>query len=208
MGASTRRGAAPALRTPRRRAIDDTRQQQMLKEVSEIFFRDGFTGVGVDELSQRLRCSKATLYGLAGSKEQLVLRVTKRFFAQSAADIERIVAEERDPRILIQRYLEGVGAAMSSMSLKFYTDMVGYAPTAQVYSDNATAAAKRVSQLIAQGVEAGYFRPVHGVFASQLVALAIEGIHSGELLRGTDLTAGQAFSELGDLILNGLRSDQ
>lgn len=95
---------------------------------------------------------------------------------------------------------------MSSMSPRFYEDMVAYEPTAQAYSANAAVAAKRVRELIADGVEAGYFRPVHGVFASQLVALAIEGIHSGELLRGTGMSAGMAFSELGDLILNGLQS--
>jgi AcrR family transcriptional regulator len=199
-----RRPSAPVLRTPRRRTIDDSRQQELLQGIAEIFFKDGFTGVGVDELSQRLRCSKATLYALAGSKEQLVLRVTKRFFAASAAEIERAVADDEDPRKLIQRYLVGVGEAMSSMSPRFYEDMVAYEPTARVYSDNAAAAAKRVRQFISQGVTAGYFRPVHGVFAAQLVALAIEGIHSGELLSGTGMSAGEAFSELGDLIVNGL----
>lgn len=203
---TSRRNLGSAIRTPRRRAVDTTRQDELLREVSEIFFSEGFTAVGVDELSRRLHCSKATLYSIAGSKEQLVLRVTKRFFASSAAEIERIVSEEADRRLLIQRYLVGVGEAMSSMSPRFYEDMVGYEPTARVYSDNAAVAAKRVRELIADGVQAGHFRPVHGVFASQLVALAIEGIHSGELLRGTGMTAGQAFSELGDLILNGLNA--
>lgn len=203
---SVNRYGTPALRTPRRRAVNNARQEGLLRDLAEIFFREGFTGVGVDELSQRLRCSKATLYAIAGSKEQLVLRITKRFFASSAAEIEATVAEERDSKKSIQRYLEGVGDAMASMSPRFYEDMVSYQPTAEVYSANAAMAAKRVREFIASGVEAGYFRQVHGVFASQLVALAIEGIHSGQLLEGTDMTPGQAFSELGDLVMNGLLS--
>lgn len=194
----------PALRTPRRRTVDNSRQERLLNEVAEIFFQEGFTGVGVDDLSSRLRCSKATLYAVAGSKEQLVLRVTKRFFASSAAKIEEAIATETDPGKLITSYLEGVGDAMGSMSTRFYEDMVSYQPTADVYSANASRATERVRGFIAAGVEDGSFRPVDGVFASQLVALAIEGIHSGQLIHATGMTAGEAFSELGDLILNGL----
>jgi AcrR family transcriptional regulator len=206
MTSAANRLGTPAIRTPRRRTVDNARQEQLLSDISEIFFREGFTSVGVDDLSQRLRCSKATLYAIAGSKEQLVLRITKRFFASSASKIEQVIADEPDSRKLIQRYLEGVGEAMESMSPRFYEDMVSYQPTADVYSDNAATAAKRVREFIAVGVKDGYFRQVHGVFAAQLVALAIEGIHSGQLLKGTDMSAGQAFSELGDLILNGLQS--
>lgn len=200
------RVGSSAIRTPRRRSVDNGRQEELLRDVAEIFFREGFTSVGVDDLSKRLRCSKATLYAIAGSKEQLVLRITKRFFASSAAKIEEAIAVENDSRKLIQRYLEGVGEAMGSMSPRFYEDMISYKPTADVYSDNAATATKRVREFIAAGVEDGYFRQVHGVFAAQLVGLAIEGIHSGQLLEGSDLTPGQAFSELGDLILNGLQT--
>lgn len=202
------RANARVVLTPRRRSVDSSRQEELLRDVAEIFFREGFTGVGVDELSQRLKCSKATLYAVAGSKEQLVLRITKRFFASSAAKIEAVVGEERDAKRHIQTYLGGVGEAMSSMSTRFYEDMVSFQPTAEVYSLNAARAAERVCEFIADGVEAGYFRQVHGVFASQLVALAIEGILSGQLLEGTDMSAGQAFSELGDLVLNGLLSSE
>lgn len=205
MGASTPRSARP-LRTPRRRVVDESRQQQLLDEVAGIFFEDGFTGVGVDDLARRLHCSKATLYGLAGSKEQLVMRITKRFFARSAAEIERAVGDESDPRRLVESYLEGIGTAMSSTSPRFHADMVAYPPTAEVYAHSASVAAQRVRQMIDQGVAGGHFRAVHGVFASQLVAMAIEGIHSGELLRDTGLSAGEAFTELSKLLLNGLQS--
>jgi hypothetical protein len=45
---------------------------------------------------------------------------------------------------------------------------------------------------------------VDGRFAAQLVALAIDGIQSGELLDSTGLSSGDAFTELGDLLLHGL----
>jgi AcrR family transcriptional regulator len=41
----------------------------LLDEVEELLLAEGFTAVSMDEVAQRLRCSKATLYSVAGSKE-------------------------------------------------------------------------------------------------------------------------------------------
>ncbi|MFJ9375046.1 hypothetical protein [Streptomyces sp. NPDC101455] len=40
------------------------------------------------------------------------------------------------------------------------------------------------------------------------VAVTIDAVQSGALLETTGLTAGDAFSELGDLLLDGLSSGQ
>jgi hypothetical protein len=45
---------------------------------------------------------------------------------------------------------------------------------------------------------------VNGPFAAQVVAITIDAVQSGELLRTTGLSAGDAFAELGNLILDGL----
>jgi len=39
-----------------------------------------------------LRCSKSTLYTLAGSKEQLVRAATVEFFRQATDEVERLVS--------------------------------------------------------------------------------------------------------------------
>ncbi|MET7540314.1 hypothetical protein [Streptomyces sp. NPDC005507] len=81
---------------------------------------------------------------------------------------------------------------MRRHSNAFYDDMVGYEPTEQIYRENSAAAAHRVHQMIDEGV------------AAQVVAVTIDALQSGALLESTGLTAGDAFSELGDLLLDGL----
>ncbi|MET7540315.1 TetR/AcrR family transcriptional regulator [Streptomyces sp. NPDC005507] len=51
----------------------------------------------MDKLAQRLECSKATLYSLASTKEQLVLAVTRAFFRDATAEIEQAIQAEPDP---------------------------------------------------------------------------------------------------------------
>ena len=82
--------------------------------------------------------------------------------------------------------------------------MVNYEPTARIYRNNSDAAARRVHEMIDDGIRAGALRDVNGTFAAQVVALTLDAVQSGALLRSTGLFAGDAFSELGDLLLEGL----
>ncbi|TDT97897.1 TetR family transcriptional regulator [Streptomyces sp. 846.5] len=195
-------------RTARRRVVDTSRREELLRQAEEIILAEGFTTVTMDDLAQRLGCSKATLYSLASTKEQLVLAVTRAFFRDATAEIEQAVQAESDPRQRIRVYLTGVGTAMRRHSHAFYDDMVGYEPTAQVYRKNSAAAARRVHELIEEGVQSGVFRGLNGHFAAQVVAVTIDAVQSGVLLERTGLTAGDAFSELGDLLLDGLSSGE
>ncbi|MFD5162151.1 TetR/AcrR family transcriptional regulator [Streptomyces hawaiiensis] len=195
-------------RTARRRVVDTHRREELLRQAETIILTEGFTTVTMDELAQRLGCSKATLYSLASTKEQLVLAVTRAFFRDATAEIEQAVQAEPDPRQRIRVYLAGVGTAMRRHSHAFYDDMVGYEPTAQIYRTNSAAAARRVHELIEEGVQTGVFRALNGHFAAHVVAVAIDAVQSGILLERTGLTAGDAFSELGDLLLDGLNAGQ
>lgn len=192
------------VRTPRRRRVDTSRRDDLLRQIEDIFLSEGFMSVTMAELTERLHCSKATLYSVATTKEQLVVLATKKFFGSSADAIEVDVAAQRDPRTRITTYLGGVADAMRRNSRAFYADMVAFEPTAEIYRRNTAKAADRVRELIEEGVADGVFSVRDGVFASQLVALAIEGVQSGVLLDRTGLTAADAFAELGHLLLNGL----
>ncbi|AFR50604.1 TetR family transcriptional regulator [Gordonia sp. KTR9] len=196
------------VKTPRRRRVDATRRADLLDSIEEIFLAEGFTTVTVGELTERLHCSRATLYSVAPTKEQMVVLATKRFFGSSAELIEQRVAEHDEARTRILVYLGGVAEAMRRNSQAFYDDMVAFGPTAQIYARNTERAAERVRELIEEGIEAGDFRATDGNFAAQLVALAIEGVQSGVLLERTGMSAADAFGELGTLLLNGLLADR
>lgn len=159
----------------------------------------------MDELAYRLRCSKSTLYGVARSKRHLVEMVVKQFFEEATASIESAAAAEVDCRRKVKVYLRGVGREMGRHSAQFYLDMMSYPPAAEIYRLNSLAAARRVREIIDEGVRANQFRAVDAAFASELVVLAIDGVYSGRLLERTGLTASEAFSEIAEILLDGLQ---
>jgi AcrR family transcriptional regulator len=193
------------LRTPRRRRVDAARREDLLAQITDVFLAEGFTSVSIDDLARRLRCSKSTLYGVGGTKERLVVAATKHFFRTEAHRIEQAVADQGDAQAKITTYLEGVAQAMRRNSPAFYTDMVTFAPTAEIYRRNTARAAERIQEMIGDGVRAGVFRATNGALAAQVVALAIEAVQSGVLLERTGLSAAESFAELADLLFNGLR---
>jgi AcrR family transcriptional regulator len=194
---------AAAIRDERLRK-DDGRRSQLIDELEGIFLAEGFSGLTIDDLCKRLHCSKTTLYTVASSREQIIQKVTRHFFERSTAGIELQIANTPDPAERIVRYLAGIGTEMRRNSRSFYVDMVSYEPTAEIYRLNTRAAARKVQGMIEEGVGAGVFRPADAALAGQALSLLIDGVQSGELLDATGLTAGEAFTELGELLIHGL----
>ncbi|PRX50100.1 TetR family transcriptional regulator [Prauserella shujinwangii] len=196
-------GAASGL-ARKRRKIDDGRREAIVVQLREIILSEGFARTTSDELSARLQCSKSTLYAIASSKHHLVATVLKHFFREAAENVEKEVAAIEDPAARISTYLAAVGTQMRRMSSTCYQDMLEDDATREIYVINSAAAARRVRELVHQGVDAGHFRPVHAEFVAEAVGLLIEGIQNGELLDRTGLSNGDAFMELSDLVVTAL----
>jgi AcrR family transcriptional regulator len=175
-----------------------------LDRVQELVLAEGFARLTVDDLAARLQCSKSTLYAISSSKEYLVTTAVRHFFRDATAAIESQVSGIEDPAQRISVYLAGVGAQMRRMSPSCYEDMVTHDATRDIYAVNSAAAARRVRELISEGVAAGRFRSVHAEFVGAAVGLLIDGIQHGELLARTRLSSGDAFTELSDLVLAAL----
>lgn len=186
-----------------RAALTD-RHEELLTQLEELVLGSGFKRTTVDALAAELRCSKTTLYRIAPSREQIVVAVVKHFFGHAAKGIEADVLAIADPRDRIGAYLAGVGRHMRRASPAFYEDMTSFGPTADIYRHNSRVAARRVRELIADGVRAGAFRPVHADFAGHVVSLVIQAIQHGELLDATGLSSGDAYAELSELLVRGL----
>ncbi|MBT2554151.1 TetR/AcrR family transcriptional regulator [Arthrobacter sp. ISL-5] len=195
--------AATRDRRPRK-TNDGGRRAELIDELEGIFLAEGFNALTIEDLCKRLHCSKTTLYSVASSREQIIQKVTRHFFERSTAAIEVEVADTPDPAERIVRYLAGVGTAMSRNSHAFYLDMVSYEPTADIYRLNSRAAARKVQEMIEEGVRSNVFRPADAALAGQAISLLIDGVQSGELLEATGLAAGEAFTELGELLIHGL----
>lgn len=187
---STRRGAA--------------RHSELFDALVSLLLAEGFAHLTLDDVAARLRCSKRTLYALAGSKEQLVRAAVVHFFERATEHVEAAVAARTDPEARLAAYLRAVADELAAASPRFTDDMAAFPPAAEVYARNTEAAARRVGTLIAEGVDAGVFRDVPVSFAAEVITVMMVAIQQRRIATATGLGDAEAYEALAALLLHGL----
>lgn len=180
------------------------RHEELADQLVELFLEEGCRGFTLDELTQRLRCSKTTLYALGESKEQLVGNAVIRFFRSATDTVEQRTAEQDDAAGKLEAYFSAVADALRPASDAFIADIAAHPAARQVYARNTKIAARRVRELIADGVASGEFRPVDTAFVADTAAATMERIQSGRVRDTTGLHDAEAYDELARLVLGGI----
>ncbi|WP_233492118.1 TetR/AcrR family transcriptional regulator [Blastococcus sp. TF02A-30] len=180
------------------------RQAELLDQLEELFLAEGFARFTLEDLALRLHCSKSTLYALAGSKEQLALRVIRHFFRKATDAVEAQTLTEADPARRVVAYLTAVAGALAPAGPAFHRDLEAFAPGREVYERNTALAAGRVRELIADGVAQGLFREVHPALVADTVTTLMLRIGRGDTGRATGLDDAAAYRELALLLLHGI----
>ena len=187
-----------------RRAPLSSRQTEIRDQLLKLFLAEGFADLTLDAIARRLGCSKATLYTLAESKEQMVVGVIRLFFERAAAAIDQTAAAARTPEERIAVYLRATADELHAASARFMADMNALTPARRIYELNTRIAARKVREMIEQGVAGGSFRPVNAAFVGEVVAATIVRIHHGEIAKSCNSTDVDAFTELANIVLRGV----
>ncbi|WP_271396094.1 TetR/AcrR family transcriptional regulator [Neomicrococcus lactis] len=192
------------MKTSERPEFATQRRNELFDSLIEMFLMDGFSHLTLDDVAARLKCSKSTLYTLAGSKDGLVKEVTKHFFRKATEDVEAELAKATGSLERITAYLNAVGRALSEASEQFMTDMSNFAPAREVYEMNTQFAAARVQDLIREGVAKGDLRKVNAAFAADMTSATMVRIQLGEVRARTGLADAKAYQELAAILTAGI----
>jgi len=113
----------PAVLERDREAALSERQRELL-DVLVLIFDKGFVHLTMADLARELNCSLRTLYGLAPSRNELVLLVVDR----NLRSIGRSANDCIDPAMsaieAVRAYLQGATEAVSATTEEFAADMV------------------------------------------------------------------------------------
>jgi AcrR family transcriptional regulator len=187
-----------------RGALRTARQRELFDDLTALLLAEGFDELTLDGIAARLRCSKSTLYALAGSKEQLVRAAVVHFFRGATERVEAALAAATGHRDRIATYLRAVAAELEPASAAFFDDLAAFPPAREVYERNTRIAARRVQQLIADGVADGAFREVHAAFVADVVASVMVRIQRRQVAGATGLADARAYTELAALVVHGI----
>jgi AcrR family transcriptional regulator len=182
----------------------ETRGEELLEQLIELYLAEGFLSFGMGDLAARLRCSRSTLYLVASSKEQIVVTAVRRYFRRAAERIETRVEAEPDTGRRLQVYLAAVSDELAPASEQFYADIAEYPPARELYGENTRLAAQRVQDIVATAVKVGSLRPVNARFVGAAVAEVMTAIQAGRIEAAAGLGDAEAYRALSDMVFRAV----
>lgn len=184
------------------------RHEKIIADLEEIFLEKGFRKCTINELADRLKCSKRTLYEVAASKHELAIVVIERW-------LERIrhlgwagALEHDDPAKRIEAYLKPGVSESRKASRVFVEDIQSFRPAALMLDAHQRERTKVLREILDDGVRRGRFRQLHSQLIAEIFLAAVGRINEPKVLEAADLTFSDAFAELFDLIMNGIVQDE
>lgn len=178
------------------------RREELIDELIELFIRHGFLSMSIEDLARELKRSKSTLYSVAGSKEQIIVAVSRAFFRRATARIEERLQGRNDRANQIGAYLTAISEEFASASPQFFADLDAFAPTREIYRANMDVAAQRVQALVLEAVPET--SRSEAMFVGTVAGQMMEAIHRGEIEQATQLDHPAAYRALGNLIDAGV----
>ena len=188
-----------------RKRLDEDRRDELLDGVMRIIAERGFSQVTIAELARELRCSAATLYKIAPSKDSLVLLAIARWADVTFADMETHTAKGETASERARIYFRTGAERTRPLSLTFYADIGRYESTRMAWWTVVVERyIDRFVELVAAAEEAGEIRRVNTHLLAEVLRQIGSVTRNDEVLRAAGLNHEQAVLEIDSLIWEGL----
>lgn len=179
------------------------RQREILTELGSLF-AEGFADLTMSDLAARLGCSLRTLYGLAPSRDELVLTVVDLHLWRVGREAMAAIGADMDPLDALRAYLGAATVAVSRTTEAYARDL-GAMPAAQRRNgDHADYVVAVTRTLLDLAVEQGHIADVDtGAVARTMANLGQDFIRP-EVMPTLRTSPKAAADEVVDIVLRGL----
>ena len=179
------------------------RQRELLRELGRLF-ADGFADLTMAEIAAELGCSLRTLYGLAPSRDELVLTVVDSHLWRTGRDAMAAIGPDMDALDAVRAYLAAATVAVSRTTEAYARDL-GAMPAAQrrngEHADYVVAVTRTLLDL---AVERGEIADVDTAAVARALANLGQDFIRPEVLPTLRSSPKVAADEVVEIILRGL----
>lgn len=183
-----------------------SRQRELLDDLS-VHIAGGFSHLTMADLARELGCSLRTLYGIAPSRDLLVLVASDRNLWAAGRSAREAIGSVDDFRPLdaLRRYLRAATRAVDATTAAFSADLDSIPGGLEIRAAHTAYLVAITRELLDMAVELGEIEPTDTV----VVAHAMAGISNvfirPDVIETLPGTPKQAADTVVDLILGGLR---
>ncbi len=183
------------------------RQRELLSQLGSLF-RDGFADLTMSEIAARLNCSLRTLYGLAPSRDELVLTVVDTHLWRIGRDAMAAIGPDMAPLDAIRSYLGAATVAVSGTTEAYSRDLAAMPAARRRNGDHADYVVAVTRTLLDVAVEHGDIADVDTAAVARTLANLGQDFIAPEVMATLRTSPKVAADGVVDIILRGLAAPE
>lgn len=199
------RAPAPLLSAEAERKLSP-RQLALLDALEEEVRRGGVADLTMAQLAARVSCSLRTLYGIAPSKEELLLTVVDRRLRRIGRAAVQALDGSMKPLDALRTYLRAANEAVQPESVALSSDLVQVAGAARLVSAHEGYLIAVTQSLLERAVEEGQIAPVDTAAVAHVLGSLGREFSQPEVAETVHASPKETADALTDLLLAGLRA--
>jgi AcrR family transcriptional regulator len=188
----------------RERRLTD-RQREVLDQLGHMF-DGGFADLTMAEIAARSNCSLRTLYGVAPSRDELVLAVVDRNLWRVGRSAMDAITAEMQPLDAVLAYLEAANEAVLGMTEPFARDLATMPAALRLGDFHADYLVAVTRCLLDLAVERGDIAPVDTGAAARVLAGIGRELSRPDVVNTLHSAPRQAADAMLEIMLLGMRS--
>lgn len=205
-----RRPGFPGVRTPKPRLCPEAearltpRRRELLDQLEALVVAGGFADLTMAQIAARVNCSLRTLYGIAPSKDELVLAVIDRRLRRIGRRALESIAGERSALESLRRYLAAVNQAVQPTTVSFAREFAGVAGGAKLIDAHEAYVVAIARKLIERAIADGEIAPVDAAALAHLLGGLGREFSQPQVAGAVAQSPKQTADALTEIVLRGL----
>jgi AcrR family transcriptional regulator len=156
------------------------------------------------EIAKRMTCSLRTLYGIAPSKEELVLAVADRHLQRIGREAMEVLEFDESPLSRLRAYLRATNRALQPTTVIFSMDFQKLPGARQLADDHAGYIVAITRALLDEAVEAKDVAPLDTAALALVLGRLGREFSRPEVEKIVQRSARETADAIAEIILNGL----
>ena len=179
------------------------RQRELLTQLGSLF-RDGFADLTMSEIAAQLNCSLRTLYGLAPSRDELVLTVVDTHLWRTGREAMAAIGPDLSPLEAVRAYLGAATVAVSGTTPAYARDLAAMPAARRRNGEHADYVVAVTRTLLDVAVERGDIPDVDTAAVARTLANLGQDFIAPEVMATLRSSPKVAADGVIDIILRGL----
>jgi AcrR family transcriptional regulator len=185
-------------------------REKIIMFCQELFLKEGFYKISMDEIASDLKMSKKTIYKYFPSKQDLVRIVILDFLKTNQENIKEIVNQKQDAVTKFHLMVKFIAEMLLRGGEKLFIEIPKHMPEMwnEIDSFRTKMMGEKFSMLIEQGKKEKYFIDIPTILVINIFISAVRGVVTPRFLMNNKFSATEALNYTIKILMNGILTEK